>query len=131
MTANPDLQVVLGHWGQLLLFWEGRVNSLTGVAHLDRKVSDYLRLNFYITSSGMLSPALLHHALEVTTIDRLLFSTDYPFQRPGKIDIEAFLTEFGSEQDRAVGGGEAVRTGRTDDRDQTFAFSAPIVVSSP
>jgi predicted TIM-barrel fold metal-dependent hydrolase len=97
---HPGLQVILGHWGELLPFWQDRVDSLSRIAKLDRKVSDYLRSNFYITSSGMLSPALLHHTLEVTTIDRLIFSTDYPFQRPTREEISDFLSEFGSDQDR-------------------------------
>jgi predicted TIM-barrel fold metal-dependent hydrolase len=97
---HPELQIVLGHWGELLLFWHDRVDSLSRVAGLQRKVSEYLRSNVYITSSGMFNPALLRHALEVTTIDRLIFSTDYPFQRPTRADIEQFLTEFGSDDDR-------------------------------
>jgi predicted TIM-barrel fold metal-dependent hydrolase len=48
----------------------------------------------------MFDPALLRHALEVTTPDRLLFSTDYPFQRPAKADVEKFLTEFPADEDR-------------------------------
>jgi predicted TIM-barrel fold metal-dependent hydrolase len=97
---HPGLQLVLGHWGELLLFWTDRVDGLSRIAGLDRKVSDYIRSNIYITSSGMLNPTLLRHALEVTTIDRPLFSTDYPFQRPVKVDIEQFLTAFPTEDDR-------------------------------
>jgi len=54
----------------------------------------------HITSSGMFDPALLRHVLEVTTPDRLLFSSDYPFQRPDKTDIEKFLIEFPTDEDR-------------------------------
>jgi predicted TIM-barrel fold metal-dependent hydrolase len=97
---HPDLHLVLGHWGELLLFWTARADSLSGVAGLDRKVSDYVRSNIHITSSGMLDPTLLRHALEVTTPDRLLFSTDYPFQKPVSADIERFLAEFPREEDR-------------------------------
>jgi uncharacterized protein len=97
---HPDLQLVLGHWGELLLFWTDRVDGLSRIAGLDRKVSDYIRSNIHITSSGMLNPTLLRHALEVTTADRLLFSTDYPFQRPVKADIEQFLTAFPTDDDR-------------------------------
>ena len=50
--------------------------------------------------SGMLNPALLHHALSVTTADRLIFSTDYPFQRPTQEEITAFLGHFSSDTDR-------------------------------
>ena len=97
---HPDLTIVLGHWGELLLFWEDRVNSLSGMAGLERKVSEYVRSNVFITSSGMFNPALLRHSLAATTIDRLLFSTDYPFQRPAQPEIQRFLAEFDNDEDR-------------------------------
>jgi len=97
---HPGLQVVLGHWGELLPFWVDRIDSLSRVAGLQRTVSDYLRSNFSITASGMLNPALLRHTLSVTSIDRLLFSTDYPFQHPTREDIAVFLDEFESDADR-------------------------------
>ena len=49
---HPDLQIVLGHWGELLLFWLDRADSLSRVAGLQRPVSDYIRSNVYITASG-------------------------------------------------------------------------------
>lgn len=97
---HPDLQVVLGHWGEMLLFWTDRADSLSRVAGLPRSVSDYLRSNFFITTSGMLNPALLHHTLAVTSVDRLIFSTDYPFQQPSREEIAALLREFSSDADR-------------------------------
>jgi predicted TIM-barrel fold metal-dependent hydrolase len=97
---HPELQIVLGHWGELLLFWLDRANSLARVRGLERSISDYVRSNFFITSSGMFNPALLQHALTVTTADRLLFSTDYPFQQPGAAEIEAFLAGFPAQADR-------------------------------
>ncbi|MFJ8137851.1 amidohydrolase family protein [Streptomyces sp. NPDC096013] len=97
---NPALQVVLGHWGEMLLFWLDRADSLSRLAGLRRPVSDYIRTNFHITTSGMLNPALLHHALSVTTVDRLIFSTDYPFQHPTRDEIDSFLGHFTSDEDR-------------------------------
>lgn len=97
---HPDLQLILGHWGELLPFWLDRADSLSRVAGLKRKVSDYVRSNVYITTSGMLNPALLRHTLEVTTADRLLFSTDYPFQRPTAGDIVGFIAELPSDESR-------------------------------
>ncbi len=49
----------------------------------------------------MFNPALLRHALSVTTIDRLLFSTDYPFQRPSREEIQRFLTELDTVEQRS------------------------------
>jgi predicted TIM-barrel fold metal-dependent hydrolase len=97
---HPGLRVVLGHWGEMLLFWLDRADSLAHIAGLQRKVSDYIRSNFRITASGMLNPALLRHVLSVTFTDRLIFSTDYPFQRPSRDDIASFLTHFTSDQER-------------------------------
>ncbi|HET7674100.1 MAG TPA: amidohydrolase family protein [Gammaproteobacteria bacterium] len=96
----PNLQVVLGHWGEMLLFWLDRADSLSRIAGLQRSVSDYIRSNFFITASGMFNPALLQHALSVTSTDRLLFSTDYPFQRPTQKDIMSFLGQFASATER-------------------------------
>jgi predicted TIM-barrel fold metal-dependent hydrolase len=73
-------------------------------------VSDYVRSNVYITSSGMFNPALLRHALAATTIDHLLFSTDYPFQHPDRDDIRRFLTEFDSDDDRRKFSGDNARS---------------------
>jgi predicted TIM-barrel fold metal-dependent hydrolase len=97
---HPDLQIVLGHWGEMLLFWLDRVDSLARIAGLERSVSDYIRSNFFITTSGMLNPALLQHALSVTTVERLIFSTDYPFLRPTREEITTFLGHFASDAER-------------------------------
>jgi predicted TIM-barrel fold metal-dependent hydrolase len=89
---HPDLQLVLGHWGEMLLFWTDRVDSLSGVAkHLERRVSEYIRANIHITSSGMLQERLLRHTLDFTGADRVLFSTDYPFHRPDATAVEQFF----------------------------------------
>ncbi len=107
---HPGLQIILGHWGELLLFWLDRADSLSRASGLERKVSDYVRTNVHITSSGMFNPVLLRHVLEVTTIDRLLFSTDYPFQHPSREDIEGFLGEFPGDNEReAFAAGNACR----------------------
>ncbi len=99
---HPDLQVVLGHWGEMLLFWLDRADSLSRIAGLQRSVADYMRTNFFITTSGMLNPALLQHALSVTSVDRLIFSTDYPFQHPTRDDISSFLEHFSSDDEREM-----------------------------
>lgn len=60
--------------------------------------------------SGMFNPALLRHALTATSVDRLLFSTDYPFQHPSRADLQCFLAEFDTDQERvAFGSGNACR----------------------
>ena len=109
---HPDLQLVLGHWGEMLLFWMDRVDSLSSVAkHLDRRVSDYIRTNVHITGSGMLQERLLRHTLDFTDADRVLFSTDYPFHRPDAAAVERFFAAIPDPSDRskiASGNAEAL-----------------------
>lgn len=106
----PRLQVVLGHWGELMLFWQERFRSIGRIAGLERSVADVIRENLHVTASGMLDPAMLQHALAITSIDRLLFSTDHPFQRPDRPTIERFLAAFPSDADReAFSSGNARR----------------------
>ncbi len=81
----PDLQMILGHWGEVVLFYLERLSSLARVARLQRPVMDYVRQNLYITPSGMWSHPYLLRTLEIVGPERILFSTDYPYQyRPGK-----------------------------------------------
>ncbi|TPG66005.1 amidohydrolase family protein [Hymenobacter nivis] len=89
----PTLQIVLGHWGEVVLFYLERLNALARVATLHRPIADYFRQNLYVTPSGMWSPAYLQRALEIVGPERLLFSTDYPYQyKPGG-QARSFLEE--------------------------------------
>lgn len=89
----PDLQIILGHWGEVVLFYVERYEGLGGVAKLDRPVADYMRRNLYVTSSGMFSHTYLKRSIEIVGIDRVLFSADYPFQYRAGRDARRFLEE--------------------------------------
>lgn len=81
----PDLQIILGHWGEVVLFYLDRLGSLARVARLQRPIAEYFRQNLYVTPSGMWSQSYLQRSLELLGAERILFSTDYPYQyRPGK-----------------------------------------------
>lgn len=80
----PDLQIILGHWGEVVLFYLERLNSLARVTKLQRPVAEYFQQNLYVTPSGMWSQPYLRRTLEIVGPERILFSTDYPYQyRPG------------------------------------------------
>jgi predicted TIM-barrel fold metal-dependent hydrolase len=97
---HPGLQLVLGHWGEMLLFAMDRADSLSNVVHLERRVAEYVATNVHIAISGMLFERLLRHALDFTTIDRILLSGDYPFHRLDAEHIEAFLGALPDPADR-------------------------------
>ncbi len=98
---HPDLQIVMGHWGEMLLFALDRADSLSHVAtSLDRRVAEYFQTNVYIATSGMLTPRLLRHALDFTTVDRILLSGDYPFHRLDAATLTEFLETLPDPADR-------------------------------
>lgn len=81
----PDLQVILGHWGEVVLFYLERTSAVFERAlSLKRPLAEYARRNLYVTGSGLWSEAYLLRCREIVGPERLLFSTDYPYQyRPG------------------------------------------------
>lgn len=91
----PELQVVLGHWGEVVLFYTERLQALARVAPLGRPMLDYFRNNLFVTPSGMWSQPYMQRALEIVGPERILFSADFPYQyRPGR-QARTFLTESG------------------------------------
>jgi uncharacterized protein len=44
---------------------------------------------------------LLRHALDFTSADRVLFSTDYPFHQPGTAAIEQFFDAIPDPSERS------------------------------
>jgi predicted TIM-barrel fold metal-dependent hydrolase len=92
---SPGLQVILGHWGEVVLFYVERLAALDRVSGLEHPISTYLRRNLFVTASGMFMRDYLKRAAAIVGTDRLLFSTDYPYQyRPGG-DARQFLVRSG------------------------------------
>lgn len=88
---HPTLQVILGHWGELVMFYLERLAMLDRVSKLPSPFVEYIKNHLYLTASGMFSPMYLRQAIEVVGPERILFSTDFPYQyRPGA-DARRFL----------------------------------------
>lgn len=77
----PKLQVIIGHMGEFIPYCLARSDILLSRAspHLQRKVSDYFRANFHITTSGYFTAPPLLCALSVLGAERILFAVDYPY----------------------------------------------------
>lgn len=85
LDRYPKLQLILGHWGEVVLFYLERLKSLSRVAKLQRSIEEYVRENLYVTPSGMWNQSYLEQTLACVGPERILFSTDYPYQyRPGQ-----------------------------------------------
>lgn len=89
----PELQIILGHWGEVVLFYTERLSALNRVAKLQRSVADYMRQNLYVTPSGMFSQSYLQRSIEIVGVGRIMFSTDYPYHYRPERGARNFLGE--------------------------------------
>jgi gamma-resorcylate decarboxylase len=105
----PKLTLILGHLGENLPFTLYRTDQRIAWSPMGypakKKISDYFHANVYITTAGNFRTQSLIDCLLELGSDRILFSTDYPFEA-----VEEAATWFDhcsiSENDR-------VKIGRT------------------
>ncbi len=91
---HPDLHVIVGHWGEVVLFYLERISSLDRVGFdLDRPLEHYFRENVYYTGSGILSHRYLQWTIDVVGTERVMYSTDYPYRYAGDGGARRFLEE--------------------------------------
>jgi 5-carboxyvanillate decarboxylase len=86
----PRLKIVLGHLGEGLPYWLFRIDFMHGASvrsgryasqpKLKRRASEYLRENFYYTTSGMAWTPPIRYVQSVMGVDRLMYAMDYPYQ---------------------------------------------------
>jgi 2,3-dihydroxybenzoate decarboxylase len=105
----PSLQVVLGHLGERIPFDMWRIDNLMDklpVKYLAKKrVSDYMRENFHLTTSGQFHDTPFHCALAEMGASRIMFSVDYPYEQ-----MAAAATWF---DNTALSDADRLRIGRT------------------
>ncbi|WP_157887707.1 amidohydrolase family protein [Frondihabitans sp. PAMC 28766] len=87
----PGLQVIIGHWGEMVLFFLDRIQLLTGAAKLQRPLVEYFQNNVHITPGGIASHRYLNWAIEVIGADRIMHATDYPFNSATDFAARDFL----------------------------------------
>jgi predicted TIM-barrel fold metal-dependent hydrolase len=112
---HPNLQIILGHLGEGIPAYLWRIdhrNDWMNAPHryaAKKRVADYFRGNFVLTTSGNFSTSALSQAIAEIGIERVLWSADYPFE---DISDAADWIDAAplSEQDRqAIGRGNAQR----------------------
>lgn len=82
----PRVQIVLGHMGEGIPYSLWRIDNRNAWVKAPprypakRKICDYFRENFHITTSGNFRTQTLIDAILEVGADRILFSTDWPFE---------------------------------------------------
>ena len=94
----PDLTVILGHWGEVVLFYLDRADNLSRAAGLPHTFSEYVLRNAYVTAGGIYSQRYLRWAIEVVGSERVMFASDYPYRSGPDGGVEYFLRSAGLDQ---------------------------------
>ena len=81
---HPRLTLILGHLGEGLPYnaWriDHRLRKMPQGLPARRTITDYLRSNVFLTTSGNFRTPTLVDAIAEVGADRVLFSVDYPFE---------------------------------------------------
>lgn len=96
----PDLKIITGHMGEVILFYLDRIDMLSGPAGLPRKISEYIQQHVYVTPSGLFSQRYLRWAIEVLGVDHIMMSSDYPFAEA--TNVRTFLHQSNLSQDKQL-----------------------------
>lgn len=85
----PKLRLVVGHLGEALPFWLFRLDYMnrtarpairSGASALEKRISEYMRENVFVTTSGMAWAPAIAFVQSVLGMDRVLYAMDYPYQ---------------------------------------------------
>lgn len=107
----PSLAIILGHLGEGLPYSMWRVDHRNAwiksppAYPAKRPLADYFRENFYLTTSGNFRTQTLIDAILEVGADRILFSTDWPFEN---VDHAASWFDVASISER-----DRLKIGRT------------------
>jgi predicted TIM-barrel fold metal-dependent hydrolase len=79
--AHPNLKIIVGHLGEGLPFLLWRINNaFTRPGAKSIQFHDIFRKHFYVTTSGFFSDEALLCSIKELSLDRILFSVDFPFE---------------------------------------------------
>jgi predicted TIM-barrel fold metal-dependent hydrolase len=106
---HPKLAIVLGHMGEGLPFGMWRVDNCNAWVEnrhnypARRKIADYFSDNFYITTSGNFRTQALINAILEIGADRIMFSTDWPFENIDHAAVWFDRTDISENDRRKIG----------------------------
>ena len=89
----PGLQIILGHWGEMVAFYLERLDEMIGFFSHDIAFADIFLDHFHLAPSGIQSYRMLEHAIAEVGADRIMYSVDYPFVAPLDGSARRFLQE--------------------------------------
>jgi predicted TIM-barrel fold metal-dependent hydrolase len=100
---HPKLKLIIGHMGEMLPMMMARCDDkfkVNTVGVNQRSISQTLREQVYVTTSGIFTSPPLTAAIDTFGIDRILFAVDYPFSpnEDGRRFLDSLTLEEGDLQ---------------------------------
>jgi 2,3-dihydroxybenzoate decarboxylase len=114
----PTLQVVLGHLGERIPFDLWRIDHQ--LRHLPvkfpakKRVADYMRENFHLTTSGQFDDTAFHCSLAAVGPARIMFSVDYPYEEMEPAAAWFDSTNLSDAERRRIGRTNAIELFKLD-----------------
>ncbi|MBN7300799.1 amidohydrolase [Mycobacteroides abscessus subsp. bolletii] len=107
---HPNLTIILGHLGELVTnnlwrtsHWASRSGKNPMGVRANQTFIDVFRKNFYVTTSGNFRTIAMRNAMEEIGSDRVLFSTDYPFESMEEAATWFDAAEIGENDREKIG----------------------------
>ena len=119
----PKLQIVLGHMGEGLPYSMWRVDNRNGWVKAPhaypakRTLGEYFQENFHLTTSGNFRTQTLIDAILEIGADRVMFSTDWPFENVDHAAIWFDAANISAADRIKIGRGNAVKLFKLDVKD--------------
>jgi 2,3-dihydroxybenzoate decarboxylase len=111
--THPGLTGILGHLGEMLPYcvwrFDHRVKMRPRGIPARKTFTEYLRSNFYVTTSGNFHTNTLRAAIAELGVDRVLFSVDYPFEECGDAASWFDSCEISQAERAEIGRENAIR----------------------
>jgi len=112
---HPKLRIILGHLGEGLPYSIWRCDNRNAWTKAPprypakRKLAEYLQENFYLTTSGNFRTQTLVDAMLEVGSDRIMFSTDWPFENVDHAAIWFDACPISEDDRRKIGRTNAAR----------------------
>jgi 2,3-dihydroxybenzoate decarboxylase len=113
--AHPRLKIILGHLGEGLPYSIWRVDNRNAWTKqpprypAKKKLGEYFQENFYLTTSGNFRTQTLIDAMLEVGADRIMFSTDWPFENVDHAAQWFDACSISEDDRRKIGRTNAVR----------------------
>ena len=113
--AHPRLKIILGHLGEGLPYSIWRVDNRNAWTRqpprypAKKKLGEYFQENFYLTTSGNFRTQTLIDAMLEVGADRIMFSTDWPFENVDHAALWFDECSISEDDRRKIGRTNAVK----------------------